>query len=34
VPEHILFVESLPYNDLGKLLRREVKGFFPGDVPG
>jgi len=33
VPEHILFVESLPYNDLGKLLRREVKGFFPGDVP-
>jgi len=28
VPEHIRFVEALPYNDLGKLLRREVKGLF------
>jgi acyl-CoA synthetase (AMP-forming)/AMP-acid ligase II len=32
VPEHILFVEALPYNDLGKLLRREVKGLFAGRV--
>jgi len=28
VPEHIRFVDALPYNDLGKLLRREVKGLF------
>ncbi|WP_022673819.1 class I adenylate-forming enzyme family protein [Novosphingopyxis baekryungensis] len=28
VPEQILFVESLPYNEMGKLLRREVKTWF------
>lgn len=30
VPEHIRFVEALPYNDLGKLLRRKVKEIFTG----
>ncbi|MBB6253354.1 class I adenylate-forming enzyme family protein [Nitrospirillum iridis] len=28
VPERILFVDALPYNELGKLLRREVKTWF------
>ena len=28
VPERILVVEALPYNEMGKLLRREVKRFF------
>ena len=28
VPEHILFVDALPYNEMGKLLRREVKTLF------
>jgi len=28
VPERILFVDELPYNEMGKLLRREVKKFF------
>ncbi len=28
VPEQILFVEELPYNEMGKLLRREVKKLF------
>lgn len=28
VPEKILFVESLPYNETGKLLRRVVKTYF------
>jgi acyl-CoA synthetase (AMP-forming)/AMP-acid ligase II len=28
VPEHVLFVEELPYNELGKLLRREIKLLF------
>ncbi len=28
VPEQILFVESLPYNEMGKLLRREIKAMF------
>jgi long-chain acyl-CoA synthetase len=28
VPEHIRFVDSLPYNEMGKLLRRNVKAFF------
>ncbi len=30
VPEKILFVESLPYNEMGKLLRREVKVMLVG----
>jgi acyl-coenzyme A synthetase/AMP-(fatty) acid ligase len=25
VPERILVVETLPYNEMGKLLRREVR---------
>ena len=28
VPEKILFVEALPYNEMGKLLRREIKKLF------
>lgn len=28
VPEQVLFVEGLPYNEMGKLLRREVKTWF------
>ncbi len=28
VPETILFVDALPYNEMGKLLRREVKKLF------
>ena len=28
VPEQILFVDALPYNEMGKLLRREVKKLF------
>jgi long-chain acyl-CoA synthetase len=28
VPERIVFVEALPYNEMGKLLRREVKKLF------
>lgn len=28
VPEHILFVDELPYNEMGKLLRREVRKLF------
>lgn len=28
VPERIMLVEALPYNEMGKLLRREVKRFF------
>ena len=28
VPERILFVASLPYNEMGKLLRREVKAIL------
>ncbi|GAA0319020.1 fatty acid--CoA ligase family protein [Sphingomonas oligophenolica] len=30
VPESILFVDALPYNEMGKLLRREVKKLFAG----
>jgi acyl-CoA synthetase (AMP-forming)/AMP-acid ligase II len=30
VPEQILFVDALPYNEMGKLLRREVKKLFAG----
>ena len=28
VPEQLLFVDALPYNEMGKLLRREVKTLF------
>jgi len=28
VPEHIVYSEALPYNEMGKLLRREVKKLF------
>jgi acyl-coenzyme A synthetase/AMP-(fatty) acid ligase len=28
VPEHVRFVEALPYNEMGKLLRRQVKELF------
>jgi len=28
VPEHIRFVDALPYNEMGKLLRRNVKAIF------
>ncbi|MDR3417216.1 MAG: class I adenylate-forming enzyme family protein [Nevskia sp.] len=28
VPERVLFVEALPYNEMGKLLRREVRRLF------
>jgi acyl-CoA synthetase (AMP-forming)/AMP-acid ligase II len=28
VPEEVLFVDALPYNEMGKLLRREVKKLF------
>lgn len=30
VPEKILFADALPYNEMGKLLRREVKKLFAG----
>jgi acyl-CoA synthetase (AMP-forming)/AMP-acid ligase II len=28
VPEHVRFVDALPYNEMGKLLRRNVKAIF------
>lgn len=28
VPEHLQFVDALPYNEMGKLLRRNVKALF------
>jgi len=28
VPEKVVFVNTLPYNEMGKLLRREVKTLF------
>jgi acyl-CoA synthetase (AMP-forming)/AMP-acid ligase II len=30
VPERIMFVDTLPYNEMGKLLRREVRKLFEG----
>jgi acyl-CoA synthetase (AMP-forming)/AMP-acid ligase II len=30
VPERIASVDALPYNDMGKLLRREVRSLFQG----
>ncbi|RJF91200.1 class I adenylate-forming enzyme family protein [Sphingomonas cavernae] len=30
VPEKILFADTLPYNEMGKLLRREIKKLFAG----
>jgi acyl-CoA synthetase (AMP-forming)/AMP-acid ligase II len=30
VPEQVLFVDALPYNEMGKLLRREIKTLFAG----
>ena len=30
VPERVLFVHALPYNEMGKLLRREIKTLFAG----
>lgn len=30
VPEAVLFVDALPYNEMGKLLRRVVKPWFAG----
>ena len=28
VPEYVTFVDALPYNEMGKLLRREIKQWF------
>ena len=30
VPDKVLFLEQLPYNEMGKLLRREVKLLLAG----
>jgi acyl-CoA synthetase (AMP-forming)/AMP-acid ligase II len=34
VPEHVAFVDELPYNETGKLLRRKVREDFTGRAPG
>ena len=31
VPERVLFRDELPYNEMGKLLRREVRALFRGE---
>lgn len=31
VPEQVLFRDQLPYNEMGKLLRREIRAMFPGN---
>ena len=28
VPDKVAFVDELPYNEMGKLLRRQVRGLF------
>jgi acyl-coenzyme A synthetase/AMP-(fatty) acid ligase len=28
VPEQILFEKELPYNEMGKLIRRQIKALF------
>jgi acyl-coenzyme A synthetase/AMP-(fatty) acid ligase len=30
VPERVMFRDQLPYNDMGKLLRRELRREFGG----
>jgi len=34
VPARVEFVDELPYNDTGKLLRRELRQRFASDSPG
>ena len=34
VPARVEFVDELPYNDAGKLLRRELRQRFASDHPG
>jgi acyl-coenzyme A synthetase/AMP-(fatty) acid ligase len=28
VPEKVIVIDELPYNEMGKLLRREIKALF------
>jgi acyl-coenzyme A synthetase/AMP-(fatty) acid ligase len=30
VPERIAFLDTLPYNEMGKLLRRQIRALFKG----
>jgi long-chain acyl-CoA synthetase len=34
IPQHVRFVDELPYNELGKLLRRVVRERFESDASG